>query len=198
MSELSRRRHDSTVRGDIEPVGSCWQSMKREWLRRAPRANCILGVDSHSVRMMPVRASQLWSDGMARILIADDDPLLRALLQHKLAAANHQVVAAEHGGEVLDRIGDHAPDLIVLDAMMPVMDGFEVLRRLKDEQSTRDIPVIMLTALKREQDVVGGLQLGAADYLAKPFIPDELVERIRRVLGASNTERRDDRSRHRG
>jgi DNA-binding response OmpR family regulator len=98
----------------------------------------------------------------------------------------------------LDRIGDHAPDLIVLDAMMPVMDGFEVLRRLKDEQSTRDIPVIMLTALKREQDVVGGLQLGAADYLAKPFIPDELVERIRRVLGASNTERRDDRSRHRG
>jgi DNA-binding response OmpR family regulator len=126
---------------------------------------------------------------MARILIADDDPLLRTLLQHKLTAADHQVVAAEHGGEVLDSVRDYAPDLIVLDAMMPVMDGFEVLRRLKGEQSTRDIPVIMLTALKREQDVVGGLQLGAADYLAKPFIPDELVERIRRVLGASGAAR---------
>ncbi|MDY6923147.1 MAG: response regulator [Pseudomonadota bacterium] len=134
---------------------------------------------------------------MARILIADDDPLLRTLLQHKLAAANHQVVAAEHGGEVLDLVRDHAPDLIVLDAMMPVMDGFEVLRRLKGERNTQDIPVIMLTALKREQDVVGALQLGAADYLAKPFIPDELVQRIRRVLSPS-MEQRDDRSRRPG
>ena len=133
---------------------------------------------------------------MARILIADDDPLLRALLQHKLAAEDHQIFAAEHGGEVLDMVRDHAPDLIVLDAMMPVMDGFEVLRRLKAGAGTRDIPVIMLTALKREQDVVGGLQLGAADYLAKPFIPDELVQRIRRVLAASSMERGDDRSRH--
>ena len=135
---------------------------------------------------------------MARILIADDDPLLRALLQHKLAAEDHQVVAAEHGGEVADLIHDHAPDLIVLDAMMPVMDGFEVLRRLKADKDTRDIPVIMLTALKREQDIVGGLQLGAADYLAKPFIPDELVQRIRRVLNASGTEHGDDRSRRPG
>ena len=135
---------------------------------------------------------------MARILIADDDPLLRALLQHKLAAEDHQVLAAEHGGEVAALVVDHAPDLIVLDAMMPVMDGFEVLRRLKAEDDTRDIPVIMLTALKREQDIVGGLQLGAADYLAKPFIPDELVQRIRRVLNASGTEHGDDRSRRPG
>ncbi|MFN4040176.1 MAG: response regulator transcription factor [Brevundimonas sp.] len=132
---------------------------------------------------------------MARILIADDDPLLRALLQHKLAAEDHQVFAAEHGGEVAALIRDHAPDLIVLDAMMPVMDGFEVLRRLKADKATRHIPVVMLTALKREQDVVGGLQLGAADYLAKPFIPDELVQRIRRILSASDMEQGDDRSR---
>jgi len=135
---------------------------------------------------------------MARILIADDDPLLRSLLQHKLAAEDHQVFAAEHGGEVAALAGVHAPDLIVLDAMMPVMDGFEVLRRLKADTDTRHIPVIMLTALKREQDVVGGLQLGAADYLAKPFIPDELVQRIRRVLSASGTEQGDDRSRRPG
>lgn len=135
---------------------------------------------------------------MARILIADDDPLLRALLQHKLAADDHLVLSAEHGGEVAGLVRDHAPDLIVLDAMMPVMDGFEVLRRLKADKDTRDIPVIMLTALKREQDIVGGLQLGAADYLAKPFIPDELVQRIRRVLNASGTEHGDDRSRRPG
>lgn len=135
---------------------------------------------------------------MARILIADDDSLLRALLQHKLAAENYQVVPAEHGGEVAALVRDHAPDLIVLDAMMPVMDGFEVLRRLKAENGTRDIPVIMLTALKRQQDVVGGLQLGAADYLAKPFIPDELVQRIRRILNAGEREHGDDRSRRPG
>ena len=135
---------------------------------------------------------------MARILIADDDPLLRALLQHKLAAEDHQVLVAEHGGEVAALVGDHAPDLIVLDAMMPVMDGFEVLRRLKADEDTRHIPVVMLTALKREQDVVGGLQLGAADYLAKPFIPDELVQRIRRILSAPDMEQGDDRSRRPG
>jgi DNA-binding response OmpR family regulator len=132
---------------------------------------------------------------MARILIADDDPLLRALLEHKLAAEDHHVLSAEHGGQVADVVREHSPDLIVLDAMMPVMDGFEVLRRLKADADTRDIPVIMLTALKREQDIVGGLQLGAADYLAKPFIPDELVQRIRRVLNASGTEIGDDRPR---
>jgi len=135
---------------------------------------------------------------MARILIADDDPLLRSLLQHKLAAEDHQIFASEHGGEVLDMVKDHAPDLIVLDAMMPVMDGFEVLRRLKAGAGTRNIPVIMLTALKREQDVVGGLQLGAADYLAKPFIPEELVQRIRRLLATPQTEQGHDRSRRPG
>jgi DNA-binding response OmpR family regulator len=134
---------------------------------------------------------------MARILIADDDPLLRAILQHKLAAENHLVLTAEHGGEVLAIVRDHAPDLVVLDAMMPVMDGFEVLRRLKADAATRDTPVVMLTALKGEQDVVGSLRLGAADYLAKPFIPDELIHRLRLILARHN-EPINDRSRRPG
>lgn len=134
---------------------------------------------------------------MARILIADDDSLLRALLQHKLTAEDHQVVTAEHGGEVAALVEAHAPDVVVLDAMMPVMDGFEVLRRLKADPEVRDIPVVMLTALRREQDIVGGLQLGAADYLAKPFIPDELVQRIRRILTTSRGQE-GDRSRRPG
>lgn len=116
-----------------------------------------------------------------RILIADDDPLLRALLVHRLSAEGYQISVAQDGAEALRAIQDEQPDLVVLDALMPVMDGFEVLRRLKSTRIS-DAPVIMLTALKREQDVVGALQLGAADYLVKPFIPDELAERVRRLL----------------
>lgn len=117
----------------------------------------------------------------SRILIADDDPLLRALLVHRLSADGYQMLTAEDGGEALAAIEEQRPDLIVLDALMPVMDGFEVLRRIKAGGLT-DAPVIMLTALKREQDIVGALQLGAADYLIKPFIPDELTQRVRRLL----------------
>lgn len=117
-----------------------------------------------------------------RILIADDDPLLRGLVEHKLSAAGHQIFTAGDGAAAMVEITAQRPDLIVLDAMMPVLDGFEVLRRLKSAPETSSLPVIMLTALKREQDIVGALQLGAADYLVKPFIPDELVARIRRLL----------------
>lgn len=131
---------------------------------------------------------------MPRVLIADDDALLRGLLQHKLSADGHLVLVAEHGGEVLDLVRDQRPDLVVLDAMMPVMDGFEVLRRLKADPYSASIPVIMLTALRREADVVGGLQLGAADYLVKPFIPDELLERVRR-LAVPQQVQNDDRAR---
>lgn len=120
-----------------------------------------------------------------RILIADDDPLLRALLVHRLSADGYEILTAEDGSQALATIRDQHPDLIVLDALMPVMDGFEVLRRLKSGDVT-DAPVIMLTALKREQDIVGALQLGAADYLVKPFIPDELGQRIRRLLQSSD------------
>ncbi len=116
-----------------------------------------------------------------RILIADDDPLLRALLVHRLAADGYHVTTVENGSEALAAITEQRPDLVVLDALMPVMDGFEVLRRLK-AGGLSDAPVIMLTALKREQDIVGALQLGAADYLVKPFIPDELGQRVRRLL----------------
>ncbi|WGM47227.1 Alkaline phosphatase synthesis transcriptional regulatory protein PhoP [Brevundimonas sp. NIBR10] len=136
---------------------------------------------------------------MARILIVDDDELLRALLTYRLSADGHDVLALEDGSRVLSVIEECRPDLIVLDAMMPVMDGFEILRRLKTGASPDSTPVIMLTALKREADIVGALELGAADYLAKPFIPDELSQRIRRVLAASpHSETLDARARRPG
>lgn len=124
---------------------------------------------------------------MARLLIADDDPLLRALLQHRLSADGHDVFAVEHGGDVLAALAEWHPDLIVLDGMMPVMDGFEILRRLKSGAKPDPTPIIMLTALKRESDIVGALQQGAADYLVKPFIPEELSERIRRILAREHS-----------
>lgn len=126
-----------------------------------------------------------------RILIADDDPLLRSLLVHRLSADGHHVLVAGDGAEALASIVEQKPDLIVLDALMPVMDGFEVLRRLKAGRLSA-APIIMLTALKREEDIVGALQLGAADYLVKPFIPDELSERVRRLLRAGPLQIRED------
>lgn len=119
---------------------------------------------------------------VTRILIADDDAFLRELLVHKLTAAGHQVFVAEDGGSALRQTRELKPDLVVLDGMMPVLDGFEVLRRLRADPATATVSVIMLTSLKREEDIVGALKLGAADYLVKPFIPDELVARIGRLL----------------
>lgn len=114
------------------------------------------------------------------IVIADDDPLLRQILEHKLSNSGFRVIAVEDGQAALDAAAQQ-PCVIVLDAMMPVMDGFEALRRLKSDPVLKPIPVVMLTALKREDDVVSALKLGAADYLAKPFNPDELVVRLQRI-----------------
>lgn len=122
-----------------------------------------------------------------QILIADDDPLLRAVLEHKLAAAGYAVLSVEDGRAALDAARMGAPAAIVLDAMMPVMDGFEALRRLKADPALKDLPVVMLTALKREDDVVSALRLGAADYVAKPFNPDELVARLDRLVPAARS-----------
>ncbi|WP_411289347.1 response regulator transcription factor [Phenylobacterium sp.] len=115
------------------------------------------------------------------VLVADDDPLLRAILEHKLSAAGYAVHSVEDGQAALDAAARLRPDLLVLDGMMPIMDGFEVLRRLKADGDLCKIIVVMLTALKRQEDVLGALKLGADDYLAKPFNPDELVARLDRL-----------------
>lgn len=116
------------------------------------------------------------------ILVADDDPLLCAILQHKLSSAGYRVVCAGDGRAALESARSDKPSAIVLDAMMPIIDGFETLRRLKSEPELKSIIVIMLTALKREQDIVSALTLGAADYLVKPFNPDELIARLSRLM----------------
>jgi DNA-binding response OmpR family regulator len=121
---------------------------------------------------------------MSSILLVDDDPLLRTLVEHKLRLRGFQVISAESGEEGLRQASAKRPDLIVLDAMLPELGGFEVLQRLKEDAATQAIPVIMLTARKQETDVISALSKGARDYLVKPFSPEELVVRIRNLLPA--------------
>ena len=116
------------------------------------------------------------------ILIADDEPLMTELLEFRLGARGYKTVVAHDGREALAKLDEARPDAVVLDAMMPVHDGFEVLRRMRANQAYADIPVIMLTARRGEQDVLGALELGANDYLVKPFMPEELLMRLGRLI----------------
>lgn len=119
-----------------------------------------------------------------RVAVADDDPFMIELLRHKLEHSGFDVSAVQDGAAALAHVRSGLCDLLVLDAMMPVMDGFEVLRRLKADPDCRHVRVIMLTALKREDDLVMALKLGADDYLIKPFIPGELLLKIANLLSA--------------
>ncbi|GBD43886.1 Alkaline phosphatase synthesis transcriptional regulatory protein PhoP [bacterium HR40] len=119
---------------------------------------------------------------MARILVIDDDDLLAELLTFTLGLHGHEVVAVADGESGLERAMREPCDLVVLDGILPGLDGLEVLRRLRGEPRTAELPVIMLSARRDERDVVGGLSLGAEDYLVKPFIPEELALRIDRTL----------------
>lgn len=121
---------------------------------------------------------------MARILVADDDPLLAELVEYKLSAAGFTVELVADGAAALDAVQRKAPNAIVLDSMMPALSGPEVLHHLRADPATAAIPVLMLTARRGRDDVVSALEQGATDYLTKPFIPDELVVRLRMMLDA--------------
>ena len=116
------------------------------------------------------------------ILICDDDTLLTDLLEHRLGARGFETEVAHDGGESLALIERTSPAAIILDSMMPVHDGHEVLRRIREMARLKDVPVIMLTARRQEQDILSALELGASDYVTKPFIPDELVARLSRLI----------------
>src|SRR5437762_6640730 len=116
------------------------------------------------------------------ILIVDDEPRIRDFVHMNLELEHYSVIEASNGHEALDALREHLPDLVLLDVMMPEMDGFETLRAIR-EVST--IPVIMLTVRQSEQDRIHGLDLGADDYIAKPFSPRELLSRIRALLRRS-------------
>jgi len=120
-----------------------------------------------------------------KIVLAEDEPQIARLIEFKLKKEGYQVIWKENGEEALKAIKADKPDLILLDIMMPVMDGYEVLRRLEEDENLKSIPVIMLTARAQERDVVKGIDLGAEDYITKPFHPAELLVRVKRILGKS-------------
>jgi DNA-binding response OmpR family regulator len=114
------------------------------------------------------------------ILLADDDPLVCALLELRLKQVGYDVHVAADGLAALDALELVKPDVVVLDAMMPRLGGFDVLRRIRGQPRLHRLRVMMLTALRHEGDVVNAMRQGADDYLAKPFSPDELIARIER------------------
>ena len=119
---------------------------------------------------------------MPTVLVADDEKLLRELLDFRLKQRDFETVLAADGREALARLEDAEPDAVVLDMMMPVHDGLDVLRRMRASERHAETPVIMLTARRSEKDIVGALELGANDYLVKPFMPEELLARLSRLL----------------
>ena len=119
---------------------------------------------------------------MARILVAEDDPDIASLLAHYLQRAGFEADLVSSGADVLPRIKKAPPDVLLLDVMLPGLDGLSVCRTVRSDQRTAAIPIIMITAKGEESDRIVGLEVGADDYIAKPFSPNEVIARIRALL----------------
>jgi CheY-like chemotaxis protein len=117
-----------------------------------------------------------------KILIVDDEPDYITTIQCRLEWSHYDVITASNGQEGLEKVMKERPDLVLLDTNMPVMNGHEVLERLKQHEELRNIPVIMVTALCEAQDVAKASSYGVADYVAKPFDFSDLVEKIAKAL----------------
>ena len=118
-----------------------------------------------------------------RIVLAEDDPQIARLTSFKLEKEGFEVIWEKDGGAAFESIKSNLPDLVLLDIMMPVMNGYQVLKKMKEDDDIKNIPVIMLTAKGQERDVVTGIEMGAEDYIVKPFRPAELTARIKKILG---------------
>jgi len=119
---------------------------------------------------------------MSKILIAEDERDIRNLIAFTLQFAGHQVISTADGAEALEAAEREMPDLIVLDIRMPRMTGYEACEKIKASQSLRHIPVVFLTAKGQEVEMQAGYALGAAEYIIKPFAPDQLTKRLQAVL----------------
>ena len=124
-----------------------------------------------------------------KILIVEDDHDIAEMVEYNLTEAGYETVTAPDGRIGVESAAKDRPDLIILDIMLPVMDGFEVCRALKANRSTADIPIIILSAKSQETDKVLGLELGADDYVTKPFSPRELIARTRAILRRRRSQR---------
>lgn len=118
-----------------------------------------------------------------KILVVDDDKAILHILENRLIQAGYEVVVADCGEEALTAAQKQGPALVLLDIIMPGMDGYEVLEQLQDGKKTRKLPVIMLTSKSDTRSVARAINMGARDYIVKPFVPAILLEKIKRNIG---------------
>ena len=118
-----------------------------------------------------------------KILVVDDEVYILHILDFILGAENYDVITATNGEQALQKVREEKPDLVILDIMMPKLDGYETCRLIKKDPATKMIPVILLTAKGREVDQKLGHEVGASDYMTKPFSPTKLIERVQAILG---------------
>jgi two-component system alkaline phosphatase synthesis response regulator PhoP len=123
---------------------------------------------------------------MAKILIAEDERDIRDLITFTLRFAGHDVTAASNGAEAVEQAGKILPDLIMLDVRMPKMTGYEACEQIKSQENTKHIPVVFLSAKGQDTEVRTGMEVGATDYILKPFAPDKLTERVAEILKKYN------------
>jgi len=122
---------------------------------------------------------------MAKILIIEDDEIIWRLIEYRLKKEKHFLIWASDGLKAMEILETIKPDLIISDIMVPYMDGIQILKKIKTMDELKDIPVIMLSSKAQEKDIVLGLELGAQDYIVKPFSPSELLLRINKALRAN-------------
>jgi len=119
-----------------------------------------------------------------KILIVDDERLMRAVLQHNVILAGYDVIVASNGREAMQKIQEVTPDLIVVDLVMPDMNGFEMLRRIRSNKETMQTPVIVVSALQSQTDIEEAKASGADIYLTKPIKPEEFIKHVKKYLGS--------------
>lgn len=124
-----------------------------------------------------------------RIIVADDTQLILKIIEDKLLESGYEVITATDGKEALEKILDNPPDLVILDVMMPIMTGWQVCEQLRKHSLTNALPIILLTARSEEEDRIAGLELGADDYIVKPFSANELLARVKAILARTKRSR---------
>jgi DNA-binding response OmpR family regulator len=118
---------------------------------------------------------------MLRVLVVDDDPSIRALLEYTLSFEDFDVTSVSDGQAALDHLKFNRPDIVLLDVMMPVIDGIEVAKSIRSDNDLEDVPVIMMSAKTQDMDIMAGWVAGAASYVTKPFDLDLLLQEIHRI-----------------
>ncbi len=139
-------------------------------------------LDTLTTARSMTKPSTSQTQGSQRVLVVEDEPDIAALIAYQLTREGYRVETAATGTEALGAVSREIPDLVVLDRMLPGLSGDEVLQSLKAEAATRTIPILVLTAKKEQEDRIEGFELGADDYLTKPFSPRELVLRVKAIL----------------